>query len=97
MQIDITSSQHKIILDLLKRYIPNTTVWAYGSRVKGTSTPKSDLDLAAFVAPEQKIGVINLKEALEESNLPFRVDLFIWDEVPVAFRKNIEEEHVILQ
>ncbi|MDR1327515.1 MAG: nucleotidyltransferase domain-containing protein [Heliobacteriaceae bacterium] len=95
--LDLTESQQELVKDLLKKYIPNTAVWAYGSRVKGTSTPKSDLDIAAFTHAEQKAGIINLREAFEESNLPFRVDLFVWDEVPAAFRKNIEREHVVLQ
>ena len=37
-----------------------------------------------------------LREALEESDLPFRVDLFVWDEVPEGFRKRIEVEQVAL-
>ena len=32
----------------------------------------------------------------EESNLPFRVDLFVWDDVPEQFRKRIEAEYVVL-
>ncbi|MFQ5730253.1 MAG: restriction endonuclease subunit S, partial [Waddliaceae bacterium] len=81
----------------LKKFIPDTTVWVYGSRVKGTARPQSDLDIVVFAPPEQESQVSSLKEAFEESNLPFRVDLFVWDEVPEQFRKNIEEDHVILR
>ena len=95
--LDITASQRKIILALLKRYLPNVTVWAYGSRVKWTARPQSDLDMVAFVPPEQKGRISQLKEAFEESDLPFRVDLFVWDEVPEQFRMNIEAERVVLQ
>lgn len=95
--IDITSSQRKTIVSLLKKYLPDTVVWVYGSRAKWTSNHKSDLDMVAFATKEQKHLVSSLKEAFEESDLPFRVDLFIWDEVPEKFRKNIEAEHVILQ
>ncbi|MGC5098445.1 hypothetical protein ACPXA0_25945, partial [Escherichia coli] len=66
-------------------------------RVKWTSRPQSDLDMVVFIAPDQKSQVYNLKEAFEESNLPFRVDLFVWDEVPEQFRKNIKTAHVVLQ
>ncbi|MFQ5499856.1 MAG: restriction endonuclease subunit S [Candidatus Zixiibacteriota bacterium] len=95
--VDITTSQRKTILGLLKRYLPNVKVWAYGSRVKWRSRPESDLDMVVFTSPDQKREVSDLKEALEESNLPFRVDVFIWDEVPEGFRKNIDAEHVVLQ
>ncbi|MBN4079628.1 restriction endonuclease subunit S [bacterium AH-315-C08] len=95
--IDITTAQRKVLFTLLKRFLPNTTVWVYGSRVKWTARPQSDLDMVAFVTPEQKTQFENLKEAFEESDLPFRVDLFVWDDVPEQFHKNIEAEHVVLQ
>ena len=94
--IDLTIEQHKEVLTLLNKYIPNTDVWAYGSRVKFTSRPASDLDMVAFSTPEQKMDIYNLKEAFEESDLPFRVDLFVWDEIPEQFKNNITNEHVIL-
>ncbi|MEI7474960.1 MAG: restriction endonuclease subunit S [bacterium] len=96
-KIDVDINYQKIIKDLLKRYIPNTEVWAYGSRVKWTSKPQSDLDMVVFASKEEKIAASNLKEAFEESSLPFRVDLFIWDEVPEQFHDNIKKEHVVLQ
>ena len=94
--IDITADQRKTLLALLKRHLPNTTAWVYGSRVKWTSRPQSDLDLVVFTKPEQERRVSELREAFEESHLPFRVDLFIWDAVPEQFRKQIETDHVAL-
>ena len=94
--IDITAEQRRTILTLLKRYLPNTTAWVYGSRVAWTSRPASDLDMVVFATPEQDHQVANLREAFEESNLPFRVDLFVWDDVPPGFRKQIDTEHVTL-
>lgn len=95
--IDITLEQREIVLSLLKRYLPNTEVWAYGSRVQWKAKPYSDLDMVAFATEEQANNVFELKEAFEESDLPFRVDLFIWDKVPERFHKNIKKEHIILQ
>ena len=94
--LDITVEQHKTVLALLARHLPNTRAWVYGSRVKWTSRPQSDLDLVVFATPEQAGRVSDLREAFEESNLPFRVDLFVWDDVPEQFRKQIEAEHVVL-
>ena len=94
--IDITAEQRKTVLALLARHLPNTTAWVYGSRVKWTARPESDLDLVVFATPEQAGRVSDLREAFEESNLPFRVDLFVWDTVPQQFRKAIEAEHVVL-
>ena len=95
--IDLTVTQRQEIASLLKQYLPDTEVWAYGSRVQFTSKPHSDLDLIAFATPRQRAAVYDMKEAFEESNLPFRVDIFVWDEVPVQFHKNIERDRVVLQ
>ena len=94
--IDITAEQRKTVLALLQRHLPGTAAWVYGSRVKWTSRPQSDLDLVVFTTPEQQPQIGDLREAFEESNLPFRVDLFVWDDVPESFRKQIEAEHVVL-
>ena len=94
--IDITAGQHKTILALLERYLPGAVAWVYGSRAKWTSRPQSDLDLVVFPAPEQHDRIGALREAFEESNLPFRVDLFVWDEVSDSFRKQIESDRVVL-
>ena len=94
--IDITTAQRKLILDLLGKYLPNTSAWAYGSRVTWKARPQSDLDMVVFATPEQAHAVAKLKEAFEESDLPFRVDLFAWHEVPEQFQKNIMAEHVLL-
>ena len=94
--IDVTAGQRKTILALLARHLPGTEAWVYGSRAKWTSRPQSDLDLVVFATPEQRRGLGNLREAFEESDLPFRVDLFVWDEVPETFREEIEAEHAVL-
>ena len=94
--IDITADERKTVLALLKRHLPGTAAWVYGSRAKWTSRPQSDLDLVVFATPEQHRHVGDLREAFEESNLPFRVDLFVWDDVPHSFRTRIDAEHVPL-
>lgn len=95
--IDVTGEQFQDILDLLQRYLPETEVWAYGSRVRWTSRPESDLDLVAFADAGRRSLVAELREAFEESDLPFRVDLFVWDDIPESFRKTIESEHIVLK
>ena len=93
--IDITAEQRKTVLSLLEKHLPNTTAWVYGSRAKWTARPQSDLDMVVFATPEQSSRVFDLREAFEESNLPFRVDLFVWDDVPERFRKHIKQDYVV--
>ena len=94
--IDVTAGQRRTILALLDRHLPDTAAWACGSRVKGTSRPASDLDLVVFARPEQGAQVAELREAFEESSLPFPVDLFVWDETPESFRKRVESKYGVL-
>lgn len=95
-QIDLTPAHRRSIVRLIEAHLPHTDVWAYGSRVKWTSQPASDLDLVAFASPGQRRQVAALREAFDESDLPFRVDLLVWDEIPKAFREEIDAEHVAL-
>jgi len=91
------SEKHRAMVEkLLARHLPGVEAWAYGSRAKGTAKPWSDLDLVVFAGPGQKNAVAELREAFEESDLPFRVDLFVWDEIPETFRENIHKEHIVL-
>lgn len=94
--IDINSQQKKIITDFLSYYLPNTTVWAYGSRVKWNSRPESDLDITVFSTPEQSRAVFELRDAFEESDLVFSVDVLVWDQIPDSFKKNIKKDYFVL-
>ena len=95
--IDMNPKARRTIKELLQRHLPGVTVWAYGSRVKWTARPNSDLDLVVFAGKEQRGDVATLREAFDESNLPFRVDVFIWNEVPEKFREEIREGYVVVQ
>lgn len=97
IDIDITTKQRETLLGLLHQFLPGVVVWAYGSRVKRTAKPGSDLDLVAFTTPGQGPLVSELREALDESNIPFLVDLHVWDEVPSRFHDIIRAEYVVLQ
>ena len=94
--IDITAEERRTALVLLQGNLPGTVAWVYGSRAKWTARPQSDLDLVVFATPNQRRRVGALREAFEVSNLPFRVDLFVWDDVPESFRERIWMERVVL-
>lgn len=92
-EIDLTADQRQIVLELIERHLPDTDVWAYGSRVKWTSRPESDLDLVVFSGPEQNGQVSELRQAFEESDLPFRIDVLVWDDLQESFQEEIDEMH----
>jgi predicted nucleotidyltransferase len=94
--LDITPEQQALLLQLLQQFLPDVGVWAFGSRVKGCARPTSDLDLVVFASQPQKPQVFALQEALEESNLPFKVDLLVWEDIPDNFKTNIQRHFIEL-
>ena len=96
-KIDINPKDLETIRVLLRQYLPDTLVWAYGSRVNQSGHDFSDLDIVAFTTPEQQDDVFDLRMAIEQAFLPFRIDLHCWDDIPDSFKKNIEQSYVVLQ
>ncbi len=94
--MDITPAQQTLLLQMVQQFLPDVAVWAFGSRVKGNARTTSDLDLVVFAKSSQKPQVFALQEALEESNLPFKVDLLIWDDIPENFKANIQQHYIEL-
>ncbi|MYC37570.1 MAG: nucleotidyltransferase domain-containing protein [Chloroflexi bacterium] len=95
--IILPPEQLELVLSLTRAHLPGVEVLAYGSRVRGNPRRYSDLDLVAFTAPGQSLRANDLREAFEESDLPIRVDLFLWDEIPDSFHRQIEQEYAVLQ
>ncbi|TVP68959.1 MAG: hypothetical protein EA342_04405 [Leptolyngbya sp. LCM1.Bin17] len=50
-----------------------------------------------FAAPQQQMAIADLKEAFDESDLPFRVDLLAWYEIPESFHHAIAADHTLVQ
>lgn len=95
--IHISSAQRKILSTLFEQYLPGVLVWVFGSRVKGNFRPESDLDLVVFSKVTQSALVSSLREALDESSLPFSVDVLVWDEIKQDFRDHILEKYVVFE
>lgn len=95
-RIALTAQQRSMILALIKKHLPDTTIWIYGSRVKGTARSSSDLDMVAFSTRQNEQALYALREAFDDSDLPFRVDLFAWDNIPDTFKDAIIAEHAVL-
>ncbi len=96
--LDVGEAELHILLAILRRHVPDRTVWAFGSRVTGKAKPFSDLDLAILGDTPLSIDTLaELNEALAESDLPWKVDVLDWARTSPAFRQIIEAQHVVLQ
>lgn len=95
--IDLRSDFLEIVVSILKKYIPNTEVWAFGSRVAWTAKEFSDLDLAIVSSkPLDKKTLVNLEEAFEESDLPIKVDVVEFSKVSKEFQEIIKKNYEVL-
>ncbi|MCK5014176.1 MAG: restriction endonuclease subunit S [Candidatus Omnitrophica bacterium] len=96
--IDVSLFQSEIIMKILQKYVSGCEVRAFGSRVTWTAKDYSDLDIA-IVGKEKLSGDIlfSIKEAFQESDLPFRVDVLDWHSISKEFRAVIEKKYEVIQ
>ena len=96
--LDLPENQLQLVRGIFQEIEPDREVWAFGSRVKGTAKPYSDLDLVIRGEKDLPIRIMNrLVEAFQESDLPIRVDVLEWCAISPAFRQVIEQKYVVVQ
>ena len=96
--IDLSPENWQIVRDILKRYVPDREVWAFGSRAKWTAKEFSDLDIAIIGDKPLSIALTaDLREAFQESALPFKVDIVDWANITPSFRQVIQAAKIQIQ
>ena len=96
--IDISPENWQIVREILQRYVPDREVWAFGSRAKWTAKEFSDLDLAIIGDTPLSIALTaDMKEAFQESALPFKIDIVDWASITPSFRQVIQEAKIQIQ
>lgn len=96
----ISESQLSDVYECIRKVLyseQNLTLWLFGSRANGDFQKYSDVDLLLDASPpfdpEQKR---KLTEKLEESDLPFKFDLVLPNEIYEPYRRQIEKEKKLL-
>jgi len=96
--IDIRPDHWAIVAEILLRHVPTCEVRAFGSRVTWTAKEYSDLDLAIVTTqPLDHLRMADIREAFEESDLSFKVDVLDWAVISKAFQKIIDKKYVVIQ
>lgn len=96
--IDINPTHLKMIQSILDEHVPDCEVRAFGSRAKWSASDYSDLDLAVVGdQPLEWRALGRLKDALEESTLPFRVDVLDWHDISDNFREIIRGDCTVIK
>lgn len=83
----------EILKNIFKDFCPEAKVYAYGSRINGKAHSGSDLDLTIKNFPQEKY-LFQLKELISESDIPFLVDINIYNNLPQSFKDEIEKNNI---
>jgi len=96
--IDLQAKHLREVVEILSLHVPKCDVWAYGSRVKGTTKPWSDLDLVVMGSTRlESRQLFDLQEAFEESSLPFRVEILDWNAISTEFQVIISSRYEVIK
>ncbi len=96
-QIAISVRHLRYLLEQIELYIPKATVWAFGSRIKWSHRPESDLDLAILCDKETtRKALSRLNDALEESDMPFKMQILDFNRLPENMQENIKKNYLVL-
>lgn len=97
--VDLTPGQLDLVRELLARHgvtDANRPV-IFGSRARGHARRYSDLDLGFAGVPLPRARLSAVREALEESRLPMRVDVLNLQEAGPELREHVLEAAVALE
>ena len=91
--------RHLVMIEqMLQDFIQEAVVWCFGSRVHGRGLKRfSDLDLVFRNGEDLHAQLGKLRDAFETSDIPIKVDLSEWNQLPDWLKRDILEEHVVLQ
>ena len=85
-----------ILLGIVRKYIPDCSVYLFGSRARGTAREGADLDVALDAGAPIKFGTLaNILAEVEESSIPLFVDIVDMHNISVEMRKEIEKEGLL--
>ena len=94
MSLNALEEAKKIILGRLKGY--NVAVFLFGSRATGNASPISDIDVAIYPKKSLPSGLLStIREELEESVIPYSVDLVDLTQLSQSWLEKIQKDGVV--
>ena len=92
--VDIRPDHLEIVQGILREHLPvGVKVWVFGSRASWTTKDSSDLDLALEGKDRLNAQLLGaLKDAFEESSLPYTVDVVDLHRIGDSFRQIVESQ-----
>lgn len=86
----------KELLAIVHKYVPDCTVYLFGSRARNSHHMGSDIDLAIDAKKSLDIGLIGMiKEECAQSSIPLFVDVVDLNSIDDDMKKEIMKDAVI--
>jgi predicted nucleotidyltransferase len=96
--INLNIDALQLVKAILKEYIPDESVYLFGSRCTGQIKPYSDIDLAIITdKPISPLTMALLDNAFKESDLPYKVDIVDCSTIDQSFKNIIESRYEVIQ
>lgn len=92
--LDVKEEYLESLKEIFSRYCPKAEIWAYGSRIKGGSHSGSDLDLTVKSFHDNTKSIDRLRDLLNDSDIPFLIDIHEFDKLPGSFKEEILKNYV---
>ncbi len=86
-----------VLNEIFNQYCPNAEIWAYGSRLTNDCHSGSDLDLVVKNFNDSSKNLYELNKLLNDSNIPFLIDLKEFDKLPQAFQDEIKKNYIKIE
>ena len=85
-----------MLLTIIGKYLSGCKVYLFGSRANGTCSKGSDIDIALDNGRVLELFVLgNIREKIEESTIPFFVDIVDYHAVSNKMKERILKEGVL--
>ena len=96
--VDLRPDHLEIVQGILREHLPvGVKVWVFGSRANWSAKDSSDLDLALEGEARLSHKVLGaLKDAFEDSALPYTVDVVDLNRIADSFRQIVESQRALL-
>ena len=86
----------KIITEIIKKELPEASIFLFGSRARGDNSPGSDVDIAIYnKKPINIITIAKIQDEIESANVPFFVDIVDANYTSDIMKKLIEKDKVL--
>lgn len=93
--LDLNESDAVLVRSILQQFVPNESVYVFGSRATGRTRYLSDLDLLLDRSePLDRATMRELLDAFDESDLPIEVDVVDLSTVTDTFRRRVFAERI---